>query len=194
MRIFVDLDGVLVDWIKGAFELFDLDLNDPKNREIMKKPGFNFEDEFVDEQIMWEKIESHSPEFWENLEPLPWAHELWHKINKEGDVCILTSPGDVADACSGKARWIKKHLDTKRFLIGKRKWFCAFHNTILIDDNEKKCKQFIEEGGHAFHWPEQTNLQDGDISIGDTIDKIIEKIRSIQTMEKVGHGIHRQKV
>jgi hypothetical protein len=177
LRIFLDLDGVCCFWEKSAAKTLGIDLEDKKIREQVKN-GKRLESFVGGDEVMWPKIDKEGPEWWENLEKLPWADDLIELAKSSGkDFCFLTSPSNNPDCASGKIKWIKKHLgdDFKNFLIGKQKHMCASPNSILIDDDKKKCKKFEDYGGHSFLWPHSLKLIDKDINI----DEVINDLRSL---------------
>ena len=58
-------------------------------------------------------------------------------------------------------------MDRDMFL-GCKKHLFANPNILLVDDTEKKIKQFRDYGGHAFKWPCPLSIIDGDIKIEGT--------------------------
>jgi len=182
LRIFVDCDGVVADWMKAACETCGLDPEkDPKLRAMLKS-GMSLEDTgYIGDREMWDKINACGPDWWENLEPLPWAKELYERMNKLGDFCFLTSASKhiatAPDGACGKIRWIYKHFNTYSYLIGYHKWFCAAPNTLLVDDSEKKIDKFDEHGGHVFRWPVSYTILDGDVKIEDVFQQLEGKCR-----------------
>jgi hypothetical protein len=101
-------------------------------------------------------------EFWANLKPYPWAHELIgllaEKVGMER-ICILTSPITTDGCLDGKIHYIRKNFPefSRRFLIGPAKEFCAGPGHALIDDHEGNTEPFVEAGGQAFLFPAPYN-------------------------------------
>lgn len=182
--IFLDLDGVSSFWLKSAAKKCDIDIEDPEIREQLKN-GKDLEDLVGGVDKLWEKIgkEHKEEKFWEELEIFDWAKKLVEELQKRGtDFCFLTSPSNNPVCASGKVKWIKKHFGEKfkDFLIGKKKYLCATPHSILIDDNEKKCKKFEEYGGKIFLWPNAFKIIDGDINIDDVFEDLFEKIEKMK--------------
>jgi 5'(3')-deoxyribonucleotidase len=166
--VFIDLDGVMVDWYGGVADLIGDDphifkeiyLNDP---EASKRVN-----ELILLHDVWGKIESGGPEWWANLNPLPWAAELWLTMKKMGNVCVCTSSGDVdkypataAASSAGKCLWMGRHLpegDKNRFAICPRKQLLAHPNAVLIDDFKRNTKNFTRAGGYGLLWENQYRL------------------------------------
>ena len=101
-------------------------------------------------------------DFWANLEPLPWAHELVdllaEKVGME-NICILTSPIKTDGCVQGKRYYIKKHFPQfeEQSLIGRPKHFCAGPTHALIDDHDGNIKRFAKAGGQTFLFPAPYN-------------------------------------
>jgi len=177
--IAVDLDGVLTQWLMAACKTCDIDINDEDIRAELKDGVYLDKLGIISEEDMWEKINAKGTEYWANLKPNTWTKKLVEEMEKLGTVYILTSPGSCITAPSGKMAWIEKHFPDllTKLIIVKDKWICAGKNRILIDDSENKIEDFREHGGHAFHWPNDLALIDGDIDVDETIEKLKEEIK-----------------
>lgn len=158
-RICIDVDGVLADFVGGVFRLFGVEREFPDQYSLPKHLGIS-DDEF------WNRINLASPEFWENLDPYPWAHELYDHCSRIGSVILLTSPNRCPQCLAGKYAWMQKHFGEKfsRFLIGPAKEMCARPDTVLIDDSESNCASFINHNGWAICFPQPWNRSEGDRS------------------------------
>lgn len=182
IKIFLDIDGVCVDWLDSASKLIDIDLRDKEVREKAKsgKNIFNVSPFSIEE--CWEKLSEEGNDFWENLEPFPWMQRLFDELNKRTDnFCFLTSPSRDPYCASGKIKWMQKYFgeEFQDYLIGKHKQMCATPNSILIDDSEDKIKNFEEAGGHGFLWPHALRIEDGEIDIEDVFKDLFEAIDKI---------------
>ena len=109
---FVDLDGVLVDFVGGVCDIFDL------NPALVKRdwPVGDYDvvariNSFLDVEIsantFWGEIE-RKDSFWENLLPLEIGFNVLDELRKLGDICLLTAPTLDPNCCAGKTRWIQK--------------------------------------------------------------------------------------
>ena len=177
--IFLDLDGVLSSWLTAACKICDVDIDDTDIRDKLKSGIYLDKMGVISEKDMWEKIDKHGTDFWRNLEPLPWADKLIKEMEKLGKVCFLTSPGYCLSAPTGKMQWIKdKGYNIMNLIIAKEKHYCAAPNRILIDDSDNKIAKFREYGGHAFHWPNDFKLIDGDEKVDEVIEKLKKEIES----------------
>lgn len=144
--ILLDMDGVLVDFHKGVFELLEIPM--PKvlpdvGFDIYKavhqlKPGLN-----LTVSQFWELFDH---DFYVDLD---WTQEgrviLEHAENLAGpDVFIMTSDIFTIGCTSGKVQWIQENMpDYKRkYLIGAPKFLAAHSHTMLVDDKDKNCEWF----------------------------------------------------
>lgn len=179
-QIFLDMDGVLVNFIKYY-------LDHPKyNKEKVTyetwPPGvWNFEEvlsitkkEFfksMDDADLWEGL-SRTEEYDDIL-------FLLKPFFKLGNICLLTTSGNMANACKGKVNWINRNFSKIDFLITNgNKGVCAGNKKhILIDDSEKNIKEFILKGGSGVLVPRPTNsLYKEKNNVVFTIKKNLEKV------------------
>jgi len=184
IKIFLDMDGVISDWLGAACKLCDIDLDDKDTRDGIKEANGYLEG-FVDEKLLWSKIEEAGVGFWENLELFPWGKKLYNKLKGLGDeFSILSSPGKFTEiasiACKGKVLWLDNHFNNKEdYILAYNKSLCASENTILIDDSQHKIDPFIASGGHGFLWPDPLSLLDGDVNVDETIEELVSYINNI---------------
>ena len=157
--IFLDMDGVLVDFMTGALKLFDrVDLLEdwPEGCESVYKALGILSSEF------WDKVHNEGPDFWANLEPYPWFQYLMHGASCHGEVFLLTSPSRHPSCVAGKKMWINKWLKPNYrnyiFCPGEHKHLMADSNRILIDDFESTCNAFGQSGGTFFIFGRPWNI------------------------------------
>ena len=183
IMILLDLDGVIVSWLKGAANVCGIDLENKEIRDKIKSgSSINL---FLEngEKELWENIDKYGSEWWRNLEKFSWSDKLIKLLmDKSSNFCFLTSPSNNPFCVIGKIMWLKDNMgsDFKNFLIGKDKHFCANSRSILIDDNVGKIKKFDKYGGNVFKWPNELSLIDGDINIEDTLKSLSKKIDNIK--------------
>jgi len=142
--IYCDMDGVLVDFLKGAEKVVGHPFDAPYQSKKEK-----FERKY--------KI-AQTEGFWANLPIMKDAMRLWNYIDKY-NAQILTAYADWDEnSKKGKVDWVEKHLhlplnrfhavsreEKKHYaLSGKKK-------NILIDDYEKNIKEFNAAGGIGIH-------------------------------------------
>lgn len=176
MKILLDLDGVLVDLVKGL-----CDFVDKKLEKIPWPPGsYNcFKHIGIDPEEFWTK--QSTPEFWANLPWMPDGKDIVNFLERKfgsKNICLLTSPGN-AESVTGKIQWIEKHLPQykRRYLIGPEKHFCSHSNSLLIDDCNENVVKFRQEGGDAILVPRLWNCNcDERHQSFEVIKKIVEAV------------------
>lgn len=161
-HVYLDLDGVLVDWFGGVSQLTGRD----RHRVEHDWPiGATTEEALqVDGGKMWRLINSQGSDWWANLEPLPWVAELLLLLFSERPsfqptLSILTSPANSVYAATGKLRWVQEHLPglLDRVHLTADKHLLASPDALLIDDDDDNCRLFIEAGGTAIVFPQPWN-------------------------------------
>lgn len=178
LRILIDLDCVMADWIGGVARVFDLTtaqllaewtpgeygVNKPLFKALYRQmwgtdtSDTNDPDLAVRDQELWGKIED-TPKFWEHLAPLPWAKELFDLARSlTDDWWVVTSPSRCPACIPGKRAWCAQHLDPdvnwhRRMVPTGEKWLMAKPGVWLIDDSDDQCRKFLNEMGNALTFP-----------------------------------------
>ena len=140
LQVYCDLDGVLVDFEKGATEAINLDLQDPdrvpdnpklqkkydkmvrKLQELGRELEITPDDFSRDKSIRVPEVRNYmyprfedNLEFWANLDWMPDGRELWGYINAfNPPPKILTAPmrGDPEGGDhKGKRMWVQRNLN-----------------------------------------------------------------------------------
>lgn len=155
-KLYLDLDGTLANWMKKAFETFDI--NAPTLEQIQERDTWKAI-KLESEDVFWKEIEKYGDKWWETIEPFDYTKELYNLCKSLAPTCILSKTGPNPSAGAGKIKWIYKNLgkDVSNFLLGRTKIFNAYPDALLIDDYDKNCEKFIENGGNAFVWPQPYN-------------------------------------
>jgi 5'(3')-deoxyribonucleotidase len=160
-RIFIDLDGVIADWVGKAVKSFGLNIKNKVVHDILNTDVRGIE-QFIDTEFMWQVINDGGTEWWEDIKPFPWAKYLYDQACGLGQVCFLTQPSPHGSSSSGKAHWIQRHFNgTKNYLLGAPKEFCAGPYSYLIDDTPKKIARFDQAGGHGVLFPNSFAIAHG---------------------------------
>lgn len=155
MRVFLDMDEVLVDFVDGccaAHNVTKAELNArrvPGEWSILPALGI------TDEQ-MWKPINEDGSLFWEALESLPWMDTLVQSVAElTSDWHIVTAPSRCDTSYTGKVRWLKKQFgqDFDRFLLTPHKQLFANPYSVLIDDRMDNVTKFVQYGGHGILFP-----------------------------------------
>lgn len=159
-RILLDVDGVLADWVAGVCRLFDRDQS-----EMEAEWGHDYDICSVlgcSTSEMWRRVDEAGEDFWANLEPYPWADQLYDLCRSLAPTTILTSPSHDPTSLAGKLRWLDEHMGKgehfRKFLIGPDKVACARPGALLIDDRDANCDDFRSYGGQAIVFPRPWNV------------------------------------
>lgn len=140
--IYFDMDGVLADFDRGIKELCGLEpLDQAKKTE-------------ADDDAMWEAVRKVG-HFYDKLEPMPGAMELFRTLNDKYDVEILSGipkpRRGILTAGEDKISWAHRLLnpDMKVNIVFReeKKNYVTGPDCILIDDLEKNIKEWTECGG-----------------------------------------------
>ena len=138
-KIFVDLDGVLVDFDKQAERIgFPRDMLETKDKQIRGK--------------FWQTIgwmAKNGKPFWGNMDPMPDAMQLWSYLKKYNPE-ILSATGDIGNPTEEKHEWVKRHLGNPKVNLVRKsadKAEFAAPNHILIDDRNKALGPWTAAGG-----------------------------------------------
>jgi hypothetical protein len=157
--IYVDLDGVLVDFDSG-FKSISGEID--KVNYIKKNGIENF----------WKLINSHGQKWWENLNWMPDGEKLWSAI-KNKNVKVLTS-GSTRNtgtmAINGKKKWVADHLGPIETIVvnsSREKQKYARFGDILIDDLSSNISEWtVKKGTGILH----RNADDTIIKLNDVIN------------------------
>lgn len=158
-RVFLDMDGVLSDFIGGVLDLFEMPnaVWPDGVKDMTKVIG-------QDKVDVWNKI-SNTPGFWANLKKTPECDNIIETVKKyyaNENIFILTSPSLDPKCLEEKYRWISNNLPRffrRQYLMGPPKYLCANRDSTLIDDHETNCNDFRNHGGHAFLFPRRWNIR-----------------------------------
>lgn len=149
MKIYCDLDGVLVDLSGKLSDIYGINIRQSKD----------FQQYFFDYIKTLDK--NGRIQFWSNLPKTEECETLWNFI-KPYKTKILTACSHSNAACIGKKIWCQNNLslDPKRVFCvtqSNRKQFYAAGNRVLIDDLESNIKEWRDSGGVAVH---HTSIKD----------------------------------
>lgn len=145
MICFLDLDGVLTDFVGAATKAHDLQYPpypEPGNHNMPEAYGLK------DDATFWRKFDTE--DFWANLDWMPDGREILKLVESAfSTIQILTKPTRNPQCSSGKLRWIQKHIPkySRNVFIGPKKWLVASENKVLIDDHDKNINNFRLSGG-----------------------------------------------
>ena len=148
--IYIDMDGVLVDFNKRAFEVHNKKYEEVDSHSLEKIWDINSRE-------FWDPINKLGNDFWANLEPFSWFKELIKMCSP--NFCIATSPSLSHYAAGGKVQSIQKLFGKsfRKYHITPQKWELGKPGNILIDDLESNCEKFEQAGGSAILFPQKYN-------------------------------------
>ena len=177
-QVFVDLDGVLVDFVGSVDVLFGGSRPPPDERvKLHERYGLSA-DEF------WERIDAAGPRFWEHMQPYSWTNRMMDNLLRRfsGRCTILTSPTWHGSSAHGKIEWMNHHLaplaGVKKFrdyVITPQKHLLANEGTWLVDDHPGMVDKFRAFGGEATLFPQSWNTKEfRDEMQNEAVRRIIE--------------------
>ncbi len=138
------MDGVLVDFEKGYYELTK------KHTKQFPKGDAAF----------WQPISDAGASFWANLPWMPDGPELWKYI-KRHKPAILTAPSQDPSSRVGKEAWCKMHINNQYrelfFASRGMKQMFAEPDRILIDDLKETINEWEAKGGKGIHHTSASN-------------------------------------
>ena len=174
--IFLDMDGVLVDWCGKVMDLFQR--HDIRDALKESEPGKIHKLLGIDEGLLWKIINFHEHRFWSSIKPFPWTRHLIDTCKAlPCNVGILSSPTGHFDtaphACKGKTISIERLFPDVPYAFAYKKHLMASPTKLLVDDTGKKLRAFEEHGGKVFRFPNQFKLLDGELSIDDVLSDLI---------------------
>jgi 5'(3')-deoxyribonucleotidase len=141
MRIFLDMDGVIVDLMAGWMPY--LNLTTGKDLKVEDVNMWGLEKVYG---IPFSKIRKplHRASFWEDLPPYPGAVEFVRELHNSGhEVYISTAPFPSDKCMWGKKMWVEDHLP---FLPASR--LCILHDKhllqgdMMVDDKPENLAKF----------------------------------------------------
>lgn len=162
MRIFLDLDGTIVDFVKGVCPLFGVTHDEimgkwpPGEYDMTKVLGIT-EDEFFG------VINGAGEDLWANLPMYDYGMDVYHFCKDIAPTFILTRPTGHSSSLAGKLRLMQRQFgsDFKDYVLTWKKELCASPDSVLIDDHVVNCTKFADAGGSAIVWPAYNNLRHG---------------------------------
>ena len=161
MKVFLDMDGVLVDFQKGVNQILGLAIDHywgVVQWNWLTKHGFTNDDLFR---------AVRTKDFWVNLDWMPDGRALFEVITKWWKApYLVTIPISESRGEYGKQKWVESNLPERfwnRLIImgwGTSKALLARDsNCLLIDDKEENCEAFIRAGGSAILVPRPWNYR-----------------------------------
>ena len=158
MIVFLDMDGVLVDFVGGINKIFGM----PKEFPPPKADGLPQWNWFENYGLTAKQVNAVCDiNFWANLE---WMHDGKQILNavksRFRDIYLFTTPMPNPGSGTGKILWVDKHLPrySKRTIITQApKSLLAGPDRLLIDDKDENVAEFVAAGGMGILTPRPWN-------------------------------------
>ena len=133
-KIYLDIDGVLVDFDGGFKKLTGQYPND-------------FERKYGTEEF-WRQIPTDTTKFWKELEWMPDGKQLFQYTEKYKPT-LLSAPSKAQTSKQGKREWRDINIPGVKLILkgAKFKHEYAKPNHILIDDRADNIERWISAGG-----------------------------------------------
>ena len=178
--VYMDLDGVIIDWDTASMELFGFrgvqaDRWDHLVELVAERDGID-KDRAMGR--VWAAIDREGPEWWANMDVYDAGLALYEACWQVAPVVFVTSPSRSPSSAAGKVMWITKHAKTftrlrgkarhsfgefgmkparRAYAISPAKAMLAGPTKLLIDDRKLNCDRFVAAGGEALLWPQPWN-------------------------------------
>lgn len=180
MKLFLDLDGVIVNLEEPLAKHFGLTQND---YDITKWNGIQEALGHTSNKYFWSFCDYH---FWINLPMYSHAIDLLSALAIYNP-CLLTSP--PAHIATAKQDWIQKNLPIYfrygRYLIGPAKEEVAGPGKVLIDDHDENIDKWRADDGYAIVFPQPWNRQRKLVGVVDPVEYVMTCLKDIQkTLDK----------
>lgn len=170
--IYLDLDGVLVDFVGGALRLLGLPESDRQHvvewdalSRIVEDRGMCYPDQGHD--YVWARVDMAGEDFWADLPTLPHGAVLLTNILTANiPVVFVTASSRHHSSAAGKQKWLSDNLPHdvyqgkplhRRFAICPTKHLLAHPGALLVDDRPRNVDLFRGAGGKAVLWPQPWN-------------------------------------
>ena len=176
--IFLDMDGVIVDFQGPALEMFgvsrwhvgEIDAWDAMPRVVSKHIGCQISD-----ADFWETIEKGDSDFWANLPWTEMGHAVYALCAHTAPTICMSTPTLDPNSAKGKLEWLNAQNDTmyklavgapdrhfpkppcRMYSLTPVKGMFPVPGSVLIDDSPANVKAFQEKGGRAYLFPAPWN-------------------------------------
>ena len=176
-EIYLDMDGVCVDFLGAAMATQGYDANGYFKRWLGEHPGQLFPEELMGKTPVEFFTHPHlrTAEFWANLIPFSWFEKLYSELDRLGHVIFLTAPISAPGCVQGKHQWLINQFgsDFHEFIFTRHKERLAHANAYLVDDMPFNIDPFVSRNGHGLLFPQIWNAHAG---VDDPVAHVIERL------------------
>lgn len=170
---FIDLDGVLADFVEAAFIRHDI-----------RTPWADIQWEFVaqagvDPETFWRSLDF---DFWKSVFRTEECSSIIiaaeKKFGKE-NIFLCSSPCKTFGCTAGKAMWVDLNLPeySRRLILTNRKDVFSGPGRVLIDDRDENISGWINAGGAGILVPRPWNAtRNTSHNVSSLVVEAIEKI------------------
>jgi len=132
--IYLDMDGVIVDFDKRFESLFGM-------------PPREFENNFGKDKF-WEKVDAKGVGFWRGMDWMPGGQKLYNRVAQHKHA-LLSSPSRSSTSKIGKHMWKRDNTPNTKLILAQsfNKKNYADKSNILIDDRADNIQQWKDAGG-----------------------------------------------
>lgn len=135
MALYCSIRGILADFDRHVFEMFDVHPNDIDSKELF---------DLIDK----------NPDFWEKLPLRSDAKHLWREIENFDPVLIATGPVKfVSKVGVGFGEWVRNNFGGHVEVVSSKDSdihkLCQSEGDVLIDTRDAVCRRWYENGGGA---------------------------------------------
>ena len=191
-RLYVDMDGVLVDFTAGMCNHFHIpfDINNYPFPIGLWDYSTHLKDNY---NLDWDDVVKlcNDSNFWANLPELPMFSRLYSDLIKVAnrynmDLVLLTTPtGDRANCNIGKQIWLNRHSMHSPLQVlkdGETKGSYALPGDVLVDDKGSNVQDFIKAGGKGVLIPRPWNnrVYDFDNYLTANILAVVDTMEAIE--------------
>lgn len=161
-RCFLDVDGVLADFVGGIHRKLGIDFNVHQWPYAKGPDGWNFHNELG--MTFLGMSELCDFDFWRKLHWMDDGHYILQAVLESFDpkqITLLTAPMPNVMSASGKIAWIKQNLPEYEQRIGvwadSKAILAQVPDSILIDDGGNNVRDWRAAGGKAVLVPRPWN-------------------------------------
>lgn len=160
-EIYLDLDGVCVDFISGAISAHNHDPDEVLARWATDHRGVlnPYDVMGIEMDTFLDRLHEMGESFWIELKAYPWFEDLYMQLSGIGHVMFCTASTRSPSCLSGKLHWLQERFghDFQDFVLTTHKERLAHRDACLIDDFDSNVNRFRLRGGHGILFPQIWN-------------------------------------